>query len=180
MPTDARKATWRFEALWAFPAHLVGSTALTDRKCLLAELDSHLKRDLVERPTFPTCTGYVELKYKLSDLELVLTNASTQLPVTGYFQSAPTQKIDSGSLLRWFRAHWSPVDGQLVRNDAYREWSRLDPAYRHAQVHGTPAVATRGPGRKKVCVRSFSDFSLAILTRIYIPPSSIRVLTYLL
>mmetsp|Transcript_3607 Transcript_3607/g.7909 ORF Transcript_3607/g.7909 Transcript_3607/m.7909 type:complete len:113 (-) Transcript_3607:82-420(-) len=97
MPTDARKATWRFEALWAFPAHLVGSTELADRKCLLEELDSHLKRDLVERPTFPTCTGYVELKYKLSDLELVLTNTSTQLPVTGYFQSDPTHKIDSGA-----------------------------------------------------------------------------------
>ncbi len=32
----------------------LGSTALTDRKCLLEELDSLLKRDLVERPKFPT------------------------------------------------------------------------------------------------------------------------------
>ncbi len=75
------------------PAQLVGSTALTDRKCLLEELDSLLKRDLVERPTFPTYTSYVELKFKLSDLEVFLTNACTKLPVTGYIQSAPTYKL---------------------------------------------------------------------------------------
>ena len=153
MPSNARKAAWRFDAMWAVPARLVGSTALTDRKCLLEELDSLLKRDLVERPTFPAHTSYVELKFKLSDLDVVLTNACTKLPVTGYFQSAPTYKIDSGNLLRWFEANWSPIDGQLVRNDDYRQWSQMDPAYRHAQVYGTPAVATRGPGRKTVCVR---------------------------
>ena len=70
MPSNARKAAWRFDAMWAVPARLVGSTALTDRKCLLEELDSLLKRDLVERPTFPTYTSNVELKFKLSDLEV--------------------------------------------------------------------------------------------------------------
>ncbi len=68
MPSNARRAAWRFDALWAVPAQLVGSTALTDRKCLLEELHSLLKRDLVESPTFPTYTSYVELKFKLSDL----------------------------------------------------------------------------------------------------------------
>ena len=153
MPSNARKAAWRFDAMWAVPARLVGSTALTDRKCLLEELDSLLKRDLVERPTFPTYTSNVELKFKLSDLEVVLANACTKLPVTGYIQSAPTYKIDSGNLLRWFEANWSPVDGQLVRNDDFRQWSQMDPAYRHAQVYGKPSVATRGPCKKQVCVR---------------------------
>ena len=153
MPCNARRAAWRFDALWAVPAQLVGSAALTDRKCLLEELDSLLKRDLVERPTFPTYTSNVELKFKLSDLEVALANVCTKLPVTGYFQSAPHYNIDSGNLVRWFEANWSPVDGQLVRNAEYRQWSQMDPAYRHAQVHGEPAVATRGPGRKQVCVR---------------------------
>ncbi len=139
--------------MWAVPARLVGSTALTDRKCLLEELDSLLKRDLVERPTFPAHTSYVELKFKLSDLEMVLANACTKLPVTGYIQLAPHYNIESGNLLRWFEANWSPVDGQLIRNNDYRQWSQMDPAYRHAQVYGKPTVATRGPGKKQVCVR---------------------------
>ena len=152
MPSNLRRAAWRFDALWAVPARLVGSTALTDRKCLLEELDSLLKRDLVERPTFPIKTSNVELKFKLSDLEVVvLANGCTKLPVTGYIQLATHYHIDSGNLLRWFEANWSPIDGQLVRNNDYRQWSQMDPAYRHAQVYGKPAVATRGLGRKQVC-----------------------------
>jgi hypothetical protein len=103
MPSNARRggrAAWRFDALWAFPAYLVGSTESNDRKCLPLVFYSLLKRDLVERPTVPTYTSYVELKYNLSDLEVVLTNASTKLPVTGYVQSAPTYNIDSANLLR--------------------------------------------------------------------------------
>ena len=153
MPGNARKANWRFDALWAFPAQLVGSTESTDRKSLLEKLDSLLKRDLVEHPTFPTCTGYVGLKYKLSDLDVALTKASTQLPVAGYFQSAPADKIESSNLLRWFTAEWIPVDGQLGRDKAYREWSRQDPAYQHVHVCGNPAVAERGPAKIQVCVR---------------------------
>ncbi len=79
-----------------------------------------------------------------------MNSPPNQLPVTGYIQSERQEKIDSSNLLRWLQANWSQVDGQLVRNDAYWQWSRLDPAYRHTQVHGKPAVATRGPGRKQV------------------------------
>jgi hypothetical protein len=67
---------------------LVGSSALTDKKCLLEELDSLLKRDLVKRPMIPTYTSYVELKFKLSDLEVVLANACTKLPVIGVFDKS--------------------------------------------------------------------------------------------
>ncbi len=163
MPLDVRKANWRFDALWAFPSHMAGSTDFTNRKKLLEGLDSLLKRDLVDRPAFQTNIGSVELKYKLSDLEDAITNASTQLsqlPVSGYIQSAPGHKVDSDNLLRWYTALWSPIDGHLVRNDAYRNWSRQDisacasarPAYQHVQVHGLPrlAVAKRGPGKKQV------------------------------
>jgi hypothetical protein len=90
MPKYTRKAAWLFDALWTLPIPMIGSTSLTDRNCLLRELDSKLKRDLVERPTFQTNNSYVEIKYKLSGLEVELTNASTQLPVSGYIQSAPT------------------------------------------------------------------------------------------
>jgi hypothetical protein len=45
MPLDVRKANWRFDALWAFPAHMVGSTDFANRNKLLDELDSLLKRD---------------------------------------------------------------------------------------------------------------------------------------
>ncbi len=42
---------------------------------------------------------------------MVLANACTQLPVTGNIQLAPHYNIDSGNLLRWFEANWSPGDG---------------------------------------------------------------------
>jgi hypothetical protein len=103
MPSNARRAAWRFEALWAVPAQLVGFIALIDKKCLLEELDSLLKRDLVERPTFPTHTSNVDLNFKLSDLEIflaIVANACTKLPVTGYIQSAPHYNIDSGNFHR--------------------------------------------------------------------------------
>ena len=155
MPQDARKGAWRFDTLWKLPTHMVGYTSVPDNdgSNVTDELETAFKRDVVERTTFPMNTRNVEIKYKLSDLDLALNNPPNQLPVTGYIQSERQKKIESGTLLRWFEANWSPVDGQLVRNNDYRQWSQMDPAYRHAQVYGKPAVATRGPGRKKVCVR---------------------------
>jgi hypothetical protein len=131
---------------------MVGTVSLTDRNSLLSELDSAFKRDVLERDTFPPNTRNVEIKYKLSDLEVVINNPSIQLPITGYIQSETHHKVASSNLHRWFQANWSPVDGQLGRNAAYRDWSRQDPAYRHVQVSGEPAVATRGPNKNKVCV----------------------------
>jgi hypothetical protein len=102
MPGDARKSAWHFRvaALWKFSTRMVGSTSCLDRDCLLRDLDSELRRDLLERPSVPTYTSYVEIKYKLSDLEVVLTNASTQLAVAGYFQTSRSYRIDYGNLLR--------------------------------------------------------------------------------
>ena len=154
MPPDARKGSWCFDTLWTLSTHMVGTVSLTDRNSLLSELDSAFKRDVLERDTFPPNTRSVEIKYKLSDLEVVINNPSIQLPITGYIQSETHHKVASSNLHRWFQANWSPVDGQLGRNAAYRDWSRQDPAYRHVQVSGEPAVATRGPNKNKVCVCS--------------------------
>ena len=155
MPQDARKGAWRFDTLWNLPTHMIGYTPVpdNDQSNVIDELETAFKHDVVERTTFPMNTRNVEIKYKLSDLDFALNNLPNQIPVTGYIQSERQKKIESGTLLRWFEANWSPVDGQLVRNNDYRQWSQMDPAYRHAQVYGKPAVATRGPGRKTVCVR---------------------------
>ncbi len=48
----------------------------------------------------------------------------------GYGVYSVRATIDSGNLLRWLQANWSPVDGKLVQDNAYHECSRLDPAYR--------------------------------------------------
>ena len=144
--------SWRFDTLWTLSAHMVGSVSLTDQNSLHSELESAFKRDVLQRDTFPPNTRSVMIKYKLSDLECAIHNPSIQLPITGYIQSETHLKVASSNLLRWFQANWSPVDGQLGRNDAYREWSQQDPAYRHVQVFGEPAVATRGPNKSKVCV----------------------------
>ena len=154
MPCSARKGTWHFESLWTFPFSRPISPIITSD--LLLDVDSELQRDLLERDTRPPYIRSVELKYKLSDLEaalIPLNKAPITFRVNGYIQLDVNRAVERDNLLRWFQATWSPVDGQLGRSPAYREWSRLDPAYRHAQVHGMPAVATRGPGKRKVCVR---------------------------
>ncbi len=40
----------------------------------------------------------------------------------------------------------------LVRDNAYCEWSRQVPAYLHVQVHGAPALGKRGRGKKQMCI----------------------------
>ena len=42
---------------------------------------------------------------------------------------------------------------KMGRSAAYQEWSQKDPAYQRVNVSGEPAVASRGQGKKKVCVR---------------------------
>jgi hypothetical protein len=149
MPSSARKGTWHFETLWTFPFSRHISPVITSD--LLHDVESELQRDLLERDTRPPDIRSAELKYRLSDLEAALHKKPITIRVNGYIQMNVNCAVDSDNMLRWFQATWIPVDGQLGRSAEYREWSRLDPAYRHAQVHGKPAVATRGPGRKKVC-----------------------------
>ncbi len=80
--------------------HLVRSTSFADQHCFYSELDTALKRDVVERTTFPMYTRNIEIKCKLSDLEVVFTNSENQLPITGYIQLERQDKIESGSLCR--------------------------------------------------------------------------------
>ena len=78
---------------------MVGLTSLTDQSNLLDELESAFIRDVVQRTTFPMHTMHnVEIKYKLSDLEIALNSPPKQLPVTGYIQSERQKKIDSNLL----------------------------------------------------------------------------------
>ncbi len=120
---------------------------------LLHDVESELQRDLLARDTRPTYLKSAELKYKLSDLEAALKTQPISFRVNGYIQLDVNRTIDRDNLLRWFQTTWSPVDGQMGRSATYREWSQQDPAYQRVKVPGEPAVATRGPGKKQVCVR---------------------------
>ncbi len=145
MPPSARKGNWHFDTLWEFPPVITS--------VFIHEVDSALKRDFLERGTRPLYLKSVELKYKLSDLEAALNKTPRSLRVTGYIQSGEGRAIDRDNLLRWFQATWSPLDRHLGRSDTYRKWSYPDQEYRHVLVSGEPGLATRGPGRRQVCVR---------------------------
>jgi hypothetical protein len=92
------------------------------------------------------------LKYKLSDLEAALNKIPITIRVSGYIRLDVNRAVERDNCLRWFQTTWSPVDGQLGRSTEYLEWSRQDPAYQRVKVSGKPALATRGPDRRKVCV----------------------------
>ena len=84
-----RKGAWRFSAVWTCPGHMVATTS-TDPARLqreLLELDTELKRLVMERQCFPLYLRNVEFKYKLSDWELARTRTPIHLPVQGYIQS---------------------------------------------------------------------------------------------
>ena len=119
----------------------------------LQDVDVELKRLVMERQVFPLYLGNVELKYKLSDWELARTETPIRLPVQGYIQTEKNFSIDLHNLNVWFDANWSPVENQLRRDQTYLAWSEEDPAYRHVQVAGEPAVAKAGRHKKDKQVR---------------------------
>ncbi len=96
---------------------------------MLYDVESELQRDLLARGTRTPDLRSAELKYKLSDLEAALKTQQIIFRVNGYIQLDVYRAIDRDNLLRWFQATWSPVDGQMGRSAAYREWSQQDPAY---------------------------------------------------
>ena len=141
--------------MWTFPGYMV-ATRSTDPILLqreLQEVDVELKRLVMERQVFPLYLGNVELKYKLSDWELARTETPIRLPVQGYIQTEKNFSIDLHNLNVWFDANWSPVENQLRRDQTYLAWSEEDPAYRHVQVAGEPAVAKAGRHKKDKQVR---------------------------
>jgi hypothetical protein len=103
-----------------------------------------MKRLVLGAQTFPLLLRNIQLKYKLSDWELARTKTPVRLPVQGYIQTQNHYSIDSENLRLWFDANWSPVENQLRRDATYLAWVTDDPAYRHVQVDGTPAVASGG------------------------------------
>ena len=152
---DNRKSTWTWNAVWTLPGNLV-ATASTDPIRLqneLRELDQELKRLLLENERLPKFLRYIELRYKLSDWELARQKTPICLPIKGYIQTTNHHSIDFYNLDIWFNANWSPVVGKLGTDTTYREWALEDPAYRHVQVSGVPAIAKAGRRKKSTEVR---------------------------
>ena len=57
----------------------------------------------------------------------------------------------------WFNANWSPINNGLRRDPTYLVWTKEDPAYRHVQISGEPAVAKAGRHKKDAKVQPFSS-----------------------
>ena len=114
MPPSDRKGSWYFETTWTFSGPRPTAPIVTSG--LLIELDSALRRDLLERETLPDYIRSAQLKYKLSDLEVALNRNPITIHVTGYIQSPVNRANHRDNLLRWFTAEWTPVDGNLGRH----------------------------------------------------------------
>ena len=145
-----RKGAWRFSAVWTFPGDMVATTS-TDPIVLqneVRQMETIMKRLVLEAQRFPLYLRNVQLRYLLSDWELARTKIPIQLPVQGYIQTQNKYTIDFHNLNQWFNANWSPVENQLRRDKAYQAWVVDDPAYRHVQVDGEPAVAKAGRHKK--------------------------------
>ena len=155
-----RKGAWRFSAMWTIPGHVVATTTSTDPsrdpRTDLQQLDTELKRLVLEAQRLPSYLRNIELKYKLSDWELARTKNPIHLPVQGYIQSDKNRAIDFDNLKLWFNANWSPIDNGLRRDPTYLVWTKEDPAYRHVQISGEPAVAKAGRHKKDAKVQPFS------------------------
>ncbi len=117
-------------------------------------MEIEMKRLVQQAEGFPPNVRNIELKYSLADWELAQTKTPIRLPVHGYIQSKHNFSIDLYNLNRWFGANWSPVDNQLRRDPTYMVWAKDDPAYRHVQVDGEPAVAKMGRQKKDKQVRA--------------------------
>jgi hypothetical protein len=146
-----RKGAWRFSAVWTFPGHMAATTS-TDPSHLKRELqkmETEMKRLVLGAQKFPLYLRNIQLKYKPSDWELARTKTPIHLPVHGYIQSDKQRAIDYYSLQSWFDANWIPVENQLRRDATYQAWVQDNPAYRHVQVDGTPAVARAGRHKKQ-------------------------------
>jgi hypothetical protein len=190
--SNKRKAAWRFTAVWTFPGNMV-ATISTDpivSQNEVRQMETEMKRLVLHAQRFPPHLRNIQLKYKLSDWELAQTKIPIQMPVQGYIQSEDSHSIDFHNLNQWFNANWSPVENQLRRDANYLAWVKDDPAYRHVQVHGAPAVAKAGRHKKndeKQVVKaalpfSFLEFeSVLPFTQIYpsLKSSHHPVLTYL-
>ena len=145
-----RKGAWRFSAVWTFPADMV-ATLSTDPVVLqneVRQMETVMKRLVLQAQRFPLHLRNIQLRYKLSDWELARTKIPVQLPIHGYIQSQDNYSIDFHNLNQWFNASWSPVENQLRRDKDYLVWVEDDPAYSHVQVHGEPAVAKAGRHKK--------------------------------
>ena len=164
-----RKSAWTWRSVWTLPPNIVTilvATNSTDSSSdELLNLDKELTSLVLNNKRRPQYLRNIELKYKLSDWELARTKTPICLPIQGYIQSEKTYSIDLYNLNLWFNANWTPVLDQLRRNPTYKAWAEEDPAYRHVQVSGAPAVATAGRHKKdtEVCRAPASSPSAPLL-----------------
>ena len=160
--SNKRKAAWRFTAVWTFPGNMV-ATISTDpivSQNEVRQMETEMKRLVLQAQRFPPHLRNIELRYKLFDWELDGTKIPIQLPVQGYIQSQNNYSIDFHNLNQWFNANWSPVENQLRRDATYLAWVEDDPAYRHVQVNGANGF------RSLICVEfSNSQWSSRKLTK---------------
>ena len=78
-----RKGAWRFSAVWTFPGDMV-ATISTDPIVLqneVRQMETVMKRLVLQAERFPLNLRNVQLRYLLSDWELARTKSPIQLPV---------------------------------------------------------------------------------------------------
>ncbi len=71
--------SWLLQSLWYVP----GSLSITDENASVwpVDVDSAIQRDLLGRTARPSQLRSVQLKYKISDLQLALNKPHVPLPV---------------------------------------------------------------------------------------------------
>ena len=143
---NQRKGAWSFRADWTFPGD-------GDTPSDLQQLDAKLRLLPLVAERIPHHLINMERKYKLSDWELARTKNPIILPVQGYIQTGRNRAIDLDNLRFWFDATWTPVDHGSRNNKTYLAWTEENPAYRHVQVSGVPAIAKAGRRKKDTEVR---------------------------
>jgi hypothetical protein len=91
-----RKGAWGFSAVWTFPGHMIATTS-TDTILLqneLLQMETEMKRLVLQAQRFPLCLRNIQLKYMLSDWEQARTKNPIQLPIQGYIQTQNYYSID--------------------------------------------------------------------------------------
>jgi hypothetical protein len=68
---STRKAAWSFSAVWTFPGHTIASSSFDQSilHCEIRQMETELKRLVLDQLRFPLVLRNVELIYKLSDWE---------------------------------------------------------------------------------------------------------------
>ena len=105
-----RKSAWGFSAVWTFPGHMV-ATSSTDPILLqneLRQMETEMKRLVLQAERFPPNLRNIELRYQCCDWVLARTKIPIQLPVQRYIQSKNNYSIDFHSLNKMVQCKLEP------------------------------------------------------------------------